>query len=1279
MVKYITFIFICFIFTTEFTAQPENNLILTEVMFNPGEPNSEFIEIYNPDNSVPINTRLLQVKYQTSSADFVLPAFSDSVIKPGSYAVIFEGDYDFENGVYASLIPEDALILKLDDNAFGSSGMANSSDRTIYLLNENGDTLSVYTYSADNPAGISDEKIEINKNNDRSNWSNSLSLFGTPGSKNSVSPVDIDVAVVNITFSPHFPIPGDSLILTASIANAGKSDIQTAEINFYDDTNLDSLIGTTERFQSVTTGTISPGDTLNVQVGIENLIPRMYRIFVETKTDGDENILNNIKSIEFEVTEPAADYNDVVINEIMYKPEENEPEWIEIFNKSDKNINILNWKINDRTTVTKITGEDFFLEPGEYVVISESETVRDLYNIDSRVIVLNLPSLNNSGDAISIKDSLGRIIDSVEYKSNWGGTKGHSLERIEVASNSNDSVNWSESINPLGATPGFINSVSPKDFDIEVSGIVFTPPDPFLHDTVSISAIVKNNGKFENTFYIKLFEDTDLDSVAEKELEKSPQLILNPNDSVQYDFALEIPDVKISKGFAVKIFAVNDQNPYNDSLYSVLRPGIRPSTVIINEIMFVPENGEPEWIELYNTSGQDIDLFNWRISDVLTTPIAKTINEHYVLPANGYLVISKSMSIYNYHRIIPSPVAEVNFANLNNDRDGVVVQDNRGITIDSVFYDFNLTGQKGYSIERISFESGSNNTDNWLTSADLEQSTPGRVNSNTSKKHDLAVAAIEIIPKFPVNGDDIKIKIKVLNRGSEKSGVFSVDIFTGENSAVNFLESIENDGLAPFDSTTVISSEFLKITDTVYAAARINFQDDEDELNNYAEKFFVTGYAPHSVLISEVMYKPENNEPEWIEFYNNSGTQINLNRWSIGNEYKKSSQSIISYSDVFIEPDGYFIVTKDTSAQLFDGIKNVFQVNIGKLNDKKDSIKIFDFRGAVIDSTSYNFSYQTKAGVSLERISYTVFDDRNNWSFCLSPKGNSVGGNNSLQNAIAYSKNEVVINEIMFDPENDNSEYVELLNISGKPVELGGWILTEGSGEIFPLSFGSSLIGNGEYYLIAADSSVFSGFPELTNSSNILITNSGSLGLSNSEDEIIIRDIFGNVIDSLKYHSSWHNSLIAETKNISLERINPSINSNDPMNWSSSAAIGGGTPLKQNSIYTGNVASASKLEISPNPFSPDNDGFEDFTVFAYNLTKAVALIRIRIFDSNGRKVRTLADNRPSGARGKIIFNGLDDAGKPLRIGIYIVLLEALDENTKTIEVVKKALVVARKL
>jgi flagellar hook assembly protein FlgD len=95
--------------------------------------------------------------------------------------------------------------------------------------------------------------------------------------------------------------------------------------------------------------------------------------------------------------------------------------------------------------------------------------------------------------------------------------------------------------------------------------------------------------------------------------------------------------------------------------------------------------------------------------------------------------------------------------------------------------------------------------------------------------------------------------------------------------------------------------------------------------------------------------------------------------------------------------------------------------------------------------------------------------------------------------------------------------------------------------------------------------------------------------------------------------------------------------------------------------------------------APKGDGFEDFTVISYRVTSQIARVRLRIFDSLGRPVRTLANYEPSACTGQIIWDGLDDDKRRLRMGIYIVLLEALNSSGGTVESTKVAAVVAGKL
>lgn len=61
------------------------------------------------------------------------------------------------------------------------------------------------------------------------------------------------------------------------------------------------------------------------------------------------------------------------------------------------------------------------------------------------------------------------------------------------------------------------------------------------------------------------------------------------------------------------------------------------------------------------------------------------------------------------------------------------------------------------------------------------------------------------------------------------------------------------------------------------------------------------------------------------------------------------------------------------------------------------------------------------------------------------------------------------------------------------------------------------------------------------------------------------------------------------------------------------------------------------------------------------------------------KDKPVANKLPSNSSDSAIFDGRDDSGEALRIGIYIIFLEAINEGTGVVENMKTVVVVARKL
>lgn len=1544
----------CYIFP-----QADTSLILTEIMFIPQSGNNEFIEIYNRSETDSIDLAGYKFKYYTSNPDIFINAGFGTTLPPLSYAVVFEGDYEINTGIYAGLVPVNALILKISDNAFGTSGMANTDSRPVWLLRPNNDTLDVYTYTANNATGRSDEKIVLNKDSSQVNWANSIVSNGTPGFRNSVALYQYDLQMVTLTFSHSVVVAGDSVTIKAIVKNRGSNIAENYSIEIFNDLNFDSTGTSNEIIYSQSFFSLPSGDSIEVQTTINSLDEGDYQIIAQVIFNEDENPFNNKLIRRFTVYPPGNNYNDVVINEIMYAPSSGEPEWVELFNRTNQPINIKRWRFSDAANTVTITTQDIFIQPNNYIVLTQDSSILNYYNVPVQIVRFNLPALNNTGDNVILRDSLGilidsltyfplwggnvggrslerfsvdssstaqtnwktstgllkatpgrvnsitpkendlaiskfsaklpyalvgeeiefkvhllnrglnnspeftlslyqdlnidsipqtnelltslqqstissgdslvvtimsdnflegdnhyiavinvsvdddssnniaftkvigvqvnevrndivinefmyapqspepewieifnrsdktidlknykiadnrdtvrvitvsklltpgeyhiiatdtsinnfynitsgisyrnfpalnntgdivilldslnRTIDSLEYLSSWGGTGGKSLERIDTELASTDSSNWKTSLNKYKATPGYINSVTRKDFDITVSDILFNPKFPLKGNDVQVKAFVQNPGRNSVTFNIQLFEDTNLDSIPDQLIRQLNDVYIQSGDSIEVDFSFSILNLQDENAFFVIALLETDQDTSNNYKYKSIEPGVPPRSIVVNEVMFTPQGGEPEWIELFNRSNETINLKNWLVRDVLTTPASVKINENLILEPNNYIVLTKDSTIFNYHRLIPSQVYKLNLPVLNNDVDGVVIKDQRGLTIDSVLYNSQWGGTNGYSLERISVDGLSNQPGNWASSIDIEQSTPGRINSITPKQFDLRVSGMMFNPRFPVAGEDVFIIAQIKNSGTFVADVFTIEFYidTDSNNIADFLLSSESfTNLSSDDSISVTSvTPISNLQSKTLAAVRVIFTADEDTLNNYFEKSVQPGEAERIIIINEVMYNPEGGEPEWIEFVNISGMSVNIANWSVSDVLTTPTKNIITSEEIFIEPDEYFIVSRDSSIFNFypDINSKLFYVNFGTLGNTSDGVVIYDYRDGIIDSLFYRSGWGGKRGYSLERITFEgKTNDSLNWSTSLSLNRSTPGRENSFSGIPSYKRNTLIINEIMFDPEFGESEYVEFINLSNDSVNVGGWKIEDQNSNFYRLSDISYTIPAGSYFVLASDSSIFYRY-SIPDGRFISTTGTSNLGLVNAGELILLKDVKGNVIDSVWYSDKWHNRNIINSKGKSLERINPLLNGNDPSNWSTSVDPFGGTPAKVNSIFAENLNKNKNISVAPTPFSPDNDGFEDFTVINYNLTQPTAQIRIKIFDNKGRLVRTLLNNAPSGQNGSVIFDGLDDDGQVLRIGIYIIFLEAMNDNAGAVETMKTVVVVARKL
>jgi len=714
-------------------------ITLTEVMYDPAENENyyEFIEIYNLSSTDSINLSGWSVS-DGSDSDLIIEVEQGLIIAPLQFAILLDPGYFDNDPVYAILIPQEALVLTINNSTFGSGGLSNSTTETISLLDVTGDTISTYTYSLGNTSGYSDEKIILTESNATSNWADSKILHGTPGYKNSVSPVDYDLSVSSNTiwFTPENPLISDSVLIQVVVKNSGSKTATNFQTNFYVDINSDSVPEAQEQIGSILndTDSMKTMDSLVVSLEWSDFQPGENIIIVEVSFLKDEKPENNRawKSFFVRYTE-----NLVVINEVMFQPSDDRFEWIELYNPSDLSIDLKNWQLSDSRIETKnvITQNSIFIEPDGYVIIAKDKNLEDKYpDITVPVIIPSAWSgLNNDYDAVVLYDISGSKIDSMIYFENWNAEEDVSLERFDYEWSSTDYSNWRPSENINGATPGFKNSISPFDYDLAIQEISFNPTAPAPNSSVVISATVENVGRETfDQFSVRFFNDTNFDSIL-TDNELIGEILTYADSIYRYDeVEIQVEYFNTTSGVQ-NIYAVldlADENEINNQLMKQLFVSFKSECVVINEIMYSPFSEQPEWIELCNRSASAIDLQNWKFSDSDSSSKYMLSNSSLIIEPDSFLVITRdSLSIEVFDTPTYSFVLCSKFPLLNDDGDAIFLFDLNEKVIDYVEYQTNWGGGEGISLERINPQIASMDSSNWSSCVYERGGSPGEKNS----------------------------------------------------------------------------------------------------------------------------------------------------------------------------------------------------------------------------------------------------------------------------------------------------------------------------------------------------------------------------------------------------------------------------------------------------------------------------------------------------------------------------------------------------------------------
>ncbi len=261
-------------------------------------------------------------------------------------------------------------------------------------------------------------------------------------------------------------------------------------------------------------------------------------------------------------------------------------------------------------------------------------------------------------------------------------------------------------------------------------------------------------------------------------------------------------------------------------------------------------------------------------------------------------------------------------------------------------------------------------------------------------------------------------------------------------------------------------------------------------------------------------------------------------------------------------------------------------------------------------------------------------------------------------------RNELIFNEVLFNPKSGGYDFIELYNNSRKAIDLSKHFIAvydeqQQFKSIEKLSAVPLILKPNQYLLISENVAKVCLNYNCKNADALLLNYNKMPSMPDTEGNIILLNIKGQVIDSLVYLDDWHFPLLSDKEGVSLERISFINLSQAKDNWHSAASVAGfATPGYVNSQSVGIHGVGQYFSLQNTTVSPDDDGYQDVLILNYQLPQADYATTIHIYDLEGRLIQQWVNNVTLGTAGFLSWNGTDYNQQKAAIGVYIVMIES---------------------
>lgn len=262
-------------------------------------------------------------------------------------------------------------------------------------------------------------------------------------------------------------------------------------------------------------------------------------------------------------------------------------------------------------------------------------------------------------------------------------------------------------------------------------------------------------------------------------------------------------------------------------------------------------------------------------------------------------------------------------------------------------------------------------------------------------------------------------------------------------------------------------------------------------------------------------------------------------------------------------------------------------------------------------------------------------------------------------------ENEIVINELLANPRTGTPRFVEIYNASNKYLNLQDWKLANvnSAGEIANrrILFSEPFVLEPHEYLVFTTDAIQlkQEYPKGREARFIELSSLPSYPIAGGT--VVLLNADETIVELFIYHDRMHHRLLRDSRGVSLERLSAQVSSQDPANWTSaSSSMGFASPGFKNSQSFSFGNAEMNIRIYPEIFVPEAPGEQGFCSISYQLEQSGMVGSIHIYGTDGRRVKEICQNAIWGYQGFYVWEGVDDAGRKVRPGYYIVFVEMFD-------------------